>query len=220
MITNSGRVMQSIRVVILFLMGVFNVVAQQAHANTDWTLEKDEQNVAIYSRTTPTGYKEIKAVTQLESHPKALMKLLDDTEAGPGWISHCRKVETLDWFGADERTVHTFFSAPWPIQDRDMITYSKTDYDPQTGIITIKVTDKGSEHVRLNHYVRMEAVSGTWTVTPKSEGAIEITYQGYGEASGSIPTWLANRLLVSSTHETFVNMQQQIRLPRYQKDPD
>lgn len=209
--------MQSLRAVILVFMGVFCANAQQQSTDTSWKLEKDEQNVVIHSRKTDSGYVEIRARTQVKSHSRALMILLDDTEAAATWISHCRRVETLDWFGADERTVHTFFSAPWPINDRDMITYSKTDYDPDTQVLKIDVVDKGREHVELNHYVRMEKVRGTWTVSPVSEGTVEITYQGYGEAAGNIPSWLANRLVISSTHETFVNMAKRITLPKYQK---
>ena len=213
--------MQSIIAMILPILVIFTGFISQGQAQeattTQWEIKKNQQGVLIESRKNALGYFEVRATTEVESHPLALIALLDDTEAAPSWISRCRKVETLKWFGREERTVHSYFSAPWPFQDRDMVTYSKTQFEPQTQTLTIRIEDKGREHATLNHYVRMENVHGTWRVTPSDEGRVRIVYQGYGSAAGSLPGWITNRLLLSSTHETFVNLARIITLPKYQK---
>ena len=184
-------------------------------AAEDWKLEKDEAEVKVYSQKTESGYNQVRIVTEVKSSPKALMHLLDDTEAAPSWIAHARKVETIKWFGDTERTVHSYFKAPWPLSDRDMVTFSKTTY-LDDGTVEIKISDKGREHIVQSHYVRMSNVSGLWTAQPLESGMLRITYEGYGEASGNIPRWLANNLMVSSSHETFVQMRKMLALPRYQ----
>ena len=184
-------------------------------AAEDWKLEKNESNVEVFSQKSESGYNRVRVVTEIESSPKALMNLLDDTEAAPNWIAHARKVETLKWFGDTERTVHSHFKAPWPLSDRDMVTFSKTTYLDDGGI-KIDISDKGREHIVQSHYVRMRNVSGVWTATPLDSGMLRITYEGYGEASGNIPRWMANKLVVSSSHETFVKMRKMLVLPRYQ----
>ena len=220
MITNSGRPMQSINTMILAILVIFSGFMGQGYAQaplpSQWKVEKNQQGVLIESRKNALGYFEVRATTEVASHPLALLALLDDTEAAPSWIARCRKVETLKWFGREERTVHTFFSAPWPFQDRDMVTFSKTEYEPQSETLTIKIEDKGREHATLNHYVRMENVNGIWSVSPSTAGKVTIIYQGYGDAAGSLPGWITNRLLLSSTHETFVNLSRIITLPKYQ----
>lgn len=181
----------------------------------DWTLEKDAEGVQVFSRPTETSYNEVKAVTRATASPKALLALLDDTNAGPAWIDRCREVETLDW-GPHERVVHTRFIAPWPLNNRDMITYSKSKLDKQTGQLIISISDKGQSYPSPSHYIRMRNVRGQWQVTPADDGQIEIQYSGYGEAAGALPGWLANKLTVESLHRTFVNMVPMIERRKYQ----
>lgn len=185
--------------------------------SAEWQLEEQQDNVSVFSRETDSGYAEVRAVTQVKSHFIALLVLLDDTDACPTWIAHCQRVETLDWFGATERTVHTFFKAPWPVTNRDMVTHSIATIDEQSRTLTIDVEDRGDRHSTLSYYVRMKGVRGQWRVTPLEGETIEIVYQGYGEAAGSLPRWLANNLLVSSTLETFVNLRKVIQYEKYQR---
>jgi hypothetical protein len=181
-------------------------------------LEKDQNGVTVHSRETSNGYIEVKAHTQVKTDPSSLIKLLDDTNAAPEWIAHCRSVEIIDWFANTKRTVRTNFSAPWPIKDRDMITASSATIDPIDKSVVINVSDKGNQYATLSNYQRMRNVQGTWTTKVLDNGILDISYQGYGEAAGSIPKWLANKLLISSTHETFSELRKVIVLKKYQDE--
>lgn len=212
MITNYPKLMQTLYA-LLWLTLWINF---SAHAKPEWILEKEESNVSIHSRMTDTGYIEVKVKTQINTSPFALLKVLDDTAAACEWIAHCRSVEIMDWFANTRRTVRTNFSAPWPVKDRDMITASTAQIDRQQQSINIVITDKGQEYATLSNYQRMENVRGTWNTQRLENGMVEIEYIGYGEAAGSIPIWLANRLLISSTLDTFVNLRKVIVLEKYQ----
>lgn len=205
--------MQSIHPLFLLTLMIFTT---SVCAN-EWKQVKNSNNVQIFSKKHDDGHAEVKAVTRIAAHPHALLHLLDDTVHAPNWISNCKRVETIDWFGAKERTVHAYFNAPWPFTDRDMITFSTTHIDKQNKTVTIDIIDKGQQYSLLHQYVRMENVKGKWTVTSIDEQTIEITYQGTGSAAGSIPNWIANKVLLNSTHETFVNMRQLIIQAKYQK---
>lgn len=183
---------------------------------TAWELHKDADQVKIYQRVNAQQQFEVKAVTVVKARLKSLMNLLDDTAAAPLWIDRCRKVDLLDWFGGRERLVHTYFSSPWPIKDRDMVTFSSTEVSDDGQALTIEVIDRSKQHQLLPHYVRMRDVTGRWTVKQLKNNQVEISYQGSGNAGGSIPNWLSNRLMLSSTHKTFVNMRKRIVLPEYQ----
>lgn len=211
MITKIGVRMQSAKAFILVLC-MFQAVAVEA----SWNIAKQDNGVTVYKRDTASGHVEVKAVTQVKASATALLALLDDTDIGPKWIANCKKVKTLEWFGRYERTVQSFFNAPWPLSDRDMITYSLARYNKDANILTIDITDKGMEYPRPSHVVRIKHVKGRWSVSPVSKDTVEITYEGYGEPSGNIPAWLANSLIVSATFETFSNMRRFITHPKYQ----
>lgn len=195
------------------------VTDAQANANAQWQLEKNEQEVILHSRTMESGLLEIKISTRIEGHYLALQKLLDDEEAAPLWVANCRKVEILGWFGDKERTLHTFFSSPWPLTDRDMLTTSKAAVDTSNQTLVISIENYGNRRQTQSHYVRVKDIKGQWTSVQIDENTAEITYQGYGDPGGAIPNWLANQLIKNSSFETFVNMRKQIKIERYQSKP-
>lgn len=214
MITNFPSSMQSICALICISLCTFCY----AQPEQQWKLEKDQDGVAVYSREASNGYIQVRVNTQVKTNPSSLIRLLDDTNAAPEWIAHCRSVEIMDWFANTKRTVRTNFSAPWPLKDRDMITSSSATIDPTDKSVVIKVSDKGNQYATLSNYQRMRNVQGTWTTKVLEGGVLDISYQGYGEAAGSIPRWLANKLLISSSHETFSQLKKVIILEKYQ-DP-
>ena len=180
----------------------------------EWQFERQKGQVKIYSRQTESGYKEIKAQTTVKSSPVALLLLLDDISRAPEWISENIEVKILSAPDKHERIVQSYFSAPWPIKDRDMITHSTTSID-KSGVV-IDISNKGEEFPKENDYVRMREVSGRWHATMVSDQICNISYQGSGNPSGNIPRWLANKVIINSTFETFLNLSEIILEGQYQ----
>lgn len=215
MITNLPMLMQSIP----RLLGIFSLLfccVFFASAEPEWQEHEATGGVSLFTRDTPSGYDEVKVITQVDADYKAILMLLDDLKAAPHWIAHCRKVESLGWFGAYERKVHSFFASPWPLSDRDMVIYSKATVNELEHSLVIDVADKGKDQQTLSHYVRMENVKGTWNSKSLGNGKTEISYVGYGEPAGVVPAWFANRLLKDSSLETFINMKKLITRKQYQ----
>jgi hypothetical protein len=180
----------------------------------EWQLEKQQGEVSVFSIIGASGYKEILAKTTVESDLSALLRLLEDVEFAPMWIANAIKVTILDVASSDERLVHTFFNAPWPIENRDMVTYSKTVKKPNS--IQINIVNQGNEHPLNPNYVRMQDMSGVWNVSNIDDNRIEISYQGGGNPAGNLPKWLANKVLIDATFDTFVKLSEVIVVEKYQ----
>ena len=56
--------------------------------------------------------------------------------------------------------------------------------------------------------VRIQKSNSSWTVTPKSEGKIQIIYEVEAEPGGSIPDWLANSAASELPYNTFINLRE------------
>jgi hypothetical protein len=175
-------------------------------AESKWQVEKSQDGVAVFTRETPSGYKEVKAQVTIKSTPEEFLALLDKTQSAPLWIDKCRKVELLAKPSEHERIVRSTFAAPWPVKDRDMVTYSLTQIDKSTGNVIISISDRATQFALQDNVVRMQNVSGQWQLLTNSDYTTTIIYQGYGEPAGNLPTWLANTLVVSSLLTTFQNL--------------
>jgi hypothetical protein len=180
----------------------------------DWKLEKQKHQITVRSIKSDSGYKTILATTVVKSRPEALLRLLDDVQRAPIWIANCIAVEVISAPSENERIVHSYFSAPWPIRDRDMVTYSLTSQLPTS--LGIKISNRGNTYPINGAYVRMQDMYGEWQVSELTNGEIQITYQGGGNPAGRLPRWLANRALIDATFETFINLTDIIVEDRYQ----
>ncbi len=182
--------------------------AQSLELASTWNLASASKNVTVYQRETQNNQLAVRGIAQLHSTTKAFLQLLDDTKRAPLWIANCREVTILSSDKNNIRIVHSKFDAPWPIKDRDMVTKSVSYY--QHNILFIDIIDVGEQYPQTEGYVRMQQVNGQWKLFLAANGLLTIEYTGRADPAGKIPTWLANRTLISSVRETFENIVQQL----------
>jgi hypothetical protein len=204
---------KAIKTAIYFL--VLSVPLSSTHSwAQDWKLEKQKNNVSIYSKQTDSGYKEVLVKTIVAANPHALIALLDDAAFSSQWIHNCIEVKILDEISPTERLVHGFFSAPWPVKDRDMVTFSSTTSTENS--VQIVISDKGDTTPQDSNYVRMQNMHGIWEANALEDGKSEISYTGGGNPGGNLPTFIANSELISTMFKTFQNLNKVILLDQYQ----
>lgn len=211
-ITPNDRCFQSLWLLLWLLIGAPSI----GIASETWQRQKSSADVTVFSMPLANGYVAVKAQTKVQAPPHALTNLLADVEVAPQWIASCLEVRVISGDSGSDTVVHTFFDATWPVKNRDMITHSYTRVDPASNITTITIEDRNHSLTELNNFVRMRNVSGQWTLTPLGTGQTLIEYEGVGEPGGNLPVWLANRIIVSNTHQTFANMRQWVIKPRYE----
>ena len=202
---------------IVILITYFTLLSQAICQ--EWQLEKTKDSVQVYSRDNSnqhnnTAYKEILAITSVKASPSALLNLLNDIERAPQWIDNCISVVLLSGKDDKYKLVQSTFSAPWPLNNRDMLTKSLTTIQNQQ--IIIDIMDAGQTLPLQKNTVRMTDIQGQWTIKILDEGAIEIRYQGSGNPAGNIPMWLANKVLIDSTFNTFTKLSRLVTEDIYQ----
>jgi hypothetical protein len=204
---------QAIKTTVCLLVLTVLLASNTSWAN-DWKLEKQKNNVSIYSKKADTGYKKILVKTTVEANPHALIALLDDVAFTSQWIHNCIEVKILDQISPTERLINSFFTAPWPVKNRDMVFYSKTTFSNNT--VQIEISDRGDTTPQHPKYVRMQNMYGLWQASALDDGRSEITYTGSGNPGGNLPTFLANKELINSMFKTFQNLNKVILLDEYQ----
>jgi hypothetical protein len=95
-----------------------------------------------------------------------------------------------------------------------MVFYSKTTFVDNT--VRIEISDRGDTIPLHAKYVRMQNMYGLWQANALEDGSSEVTYTGSGNPGGNLPTFLANKELVSSMFKTFQNLTNVIMLDKYQ----
>ena len=52
------------------------------------------------------------------------MALLGDTDNAENWLENVKSVTLMERLSPSETLVYTHFNSPWPVSDRDLVSYS------------------------------------------------------------------------------------------------
>jgi hypothetical protein len=184
------------RLRILLLVGL--VIASGAHAGTGWRLEKDENGVRIESRTVP-GWKirEMRGAARFDGRIASLLAVIDDpTVAQLNELVSGSKVVQRE--NARRYRVYTTTKMPWPLKDRDVLTQRVIDVDERSGAVTItdEAIDEGFPEEAA--FVRVRRSYNRWTLTPESDGGVQIELRMLSDPAGPIPSSLINSMAVGT----------------------
>lgn len=168
----------------------------------DWSGYKQQDGVTVEYRRHSDGVLEIRAQLTLKSLTGAFLHLLNDTAAISDWVANAKRVEILASPASNTNIVHTYFSAIWPVSPRDMVTQSIWTQNTD-GVLYLRVTDLGGQYPHTDGYMRMQQVEALWTLTPLADGSLHIQYQGQADPAGKVPGFIANKIALRSSWQTF-----------------
>lgn len=184
-------------------------------ADEDWKLWRDQDGVRIFRKNTASDYLEVRATTRVESTFSAFIALLHDTARVPDWMESVSEVTVIKVIDQQSNVVHTRFRAPWPVVNRDMVTYSEY-HQPSPCSLVLEISDVHDAVPELDGYIRMLDVRTQWTLTKSPDDGILIEYQSYANPSGSLPAWIANRAVLRETLKSLQGLSAVLTEDRYQ----
>lgn len=208
--------MRLLTVMILASLFSFSVHA----ANSEWELEKEEEDIQlkIFTREIEgSSLKEFKGEMLVETNLTTLAALLLDSQAAPQWMHQCEKFEVVEQLDPKNAVIYFINGAPWPVSDRDAVVASSMSQDPETLTMRINVEALTGRLPEDEDYVRIPRMSGHWSFEPSEGGKVLIRYQVHAEPGGSLPSWLANSVVVDTPYHTMSNMLDMLKLEKYQQ---
>ncbi|GGW49853.1 START domain-containing protein [Alishewanella tabrizica] len=192
--------MRTVCGIFLFLLFSFSCCVA---AEEGWQLYQEQPTVRVEYRKNANELLQINASTTVYSSLGAFLHLLEDTANIQNWLVNSERAVILAQPDPYTHIVHTQFKAVWPVSPRDMITHSVWSQHPETGVVTLTVSDMGQQFPVKAGYIRMQRVVGVWTLTPLSAGQVHIEYEGQADPSGRLPQFLTNNVALKSTFQTF-----------------
>lgn len=188
-----------------------------AEAKPEFAVEKDKNGIKVFTRKIEgSALKEFKGVTSIKTSLTSLIALMDDTPAYTQWLYNVTEVKLIQKINYYERITYTVIHAPWPVSDRDTITYSKITQDPKSKIITISLKGMPDKMPPQGGKVRVPALKGFWQFIPNKNGYVTVIYQVHSEPGGSIPDAIANSTATDIPYNTLLKMHQIVKGEKYQ----
>jgi hypothetical protein len=172
-----------------------------------WETVAESGDLLVRRRPYPgSALREIQGVTHLQASLNEVMALLKDAPFNRHWVYRSGGAKVLEENGYTQAYVYGIVDAPWPMQDRDTVVRFDYHQQPDSGVITIAISNFPDFLPVDPRFVRVPDFGGYWQLRPEPNGRVEVTYQVYGDPGGWIPVWVANYAAVTSVTKTLQNM--------------
>ena len=179
------------------------------HAEAKWQLEKNEQGVEVYTRSSElSDFKEFKAITTIPAEVETVFAAITEPSRLTHWMADTIHAEVLT-MEEGKQSAYVINKVPFPLQNRDGVFEYKVDKSIADAI-HITVTS-GDPTIKANDkYVRIASAEGYWLIEKVEKGS-KVTYQLLLDPGGSVPSWIANSQVVSVPFRTLVNLHKEVK---------
>jgi len=192
------------------LGSVVLLVAAAATAAEEWTLDKQEDGIDVYTRPVPgSGIKEFMATADVESDVEAIMQVLRNSAGFKDWFPNTSESRLLARDG-DVSYQYSVMKTPWPVTNRDNIFRSVATVDEATGVVDITVAAAPDYYPVQEGRVRVQKANGLWKLEPAGSKKTRVTFRMHLDPGGGIPEWLINARVVATPFEALTNLRAEV----------
>lgn len=178
------------------------------------TVEKD--GIQVFTREVEgSNLKEFRGSMKIRTSLASLVALMQDTEAYPTWVHNCRAAKVISETNFFEQITWRHMKTPWPVSDRDSVTFSRLTQEAKSGIVTYELEARPHAYPVQPGVVRIPAQKGFWRFTPEAEGYVTVVFQLHLDPGGALPTALANASAKDLPFKTLQNLRRVIVAEKY-----
>lgn len=184
-----------------------------------WRVYKKAEHISLQQRhISQRGKKLLQVQVQLDYQGaiSAFLHVLADTNNAVLWLHNVAQVTVLAKPSLYEDLVYSRFNAPWPLTERELVSCSLWQQKPDLSF-HMQVWDCAELHPDNPGKLRLRGFSAHWQLQPLPDGRVRLTYIGIADAGGKVPRFLSDPVALSSSWKSFLALQQQLQLAKYQQ---
>lgn len=208
-------VRNKVKAALLFCALVINtfftslVSAQSPHKGiSDWSLEKDDDGIAIFSRAIEgSKFREFKATMTIDTTIDAIIAVFQDPNSFTQWVHQCSQAEVIEQPSFLEIYVYQVSDMPLLVSDRDVVIKDLYSYTNDYKEWTIEVSAMEGM-VPITDMVRIMDSHGVYKLKENSEGKVDLIWYQHADPAGALPSWLVNTLIVDLPFNTLSNLRE------------
>ena len=162
---------------------------------SEWTLSIEKKGVVVHKREVPgSNLLEFRVRAQVNAPLLHILSVLQDLSSFKDWDPNFKELKILERKKDTECVYYYAVKAPWPLQDRDFVAYSKITIDEKNR--ALRMNDRETTHPLAPPHpdrVRMPLMRINWYFKPVSKGKrtlLELTVRS--DPGGSLPDSVKN----------------------------
>ncbi|MFT5575901.1 MAG: hypothetical protein ACI89D_001421 [Bermanella sp.] len=205
---------------------VASVTAFAEAAIADWKLERDKDNVKVFTRDVEgSSIKAFRGETTIDAELNRALALMDDTAACVEWMHTCKSPVLIGRLNPLERYSYMVNDLPWPVTDRALLLRATISQNMLDRVVTVDLVSVAPEALSEQDKARLpsekgvvliEKAKGFFRFTPIDDQHTHVEYQMHTEPGGSLSASLVNSMLVDTPYYTLKSIQSVVLAEKYQ----
>jgi hypothetical protein len=182
-------------------------VHEQAMAQNDCVLKKDQDKIKVYScKVEDSKFKTVRAEFELNASIDEYLAIVTDVGNYKEWHYRVVNPRLLNKISDTELIYYTQVSAPWPVSNRDLILRQKLERNTSTKALTVTLESMADYLPTTKNVVRVPASYSKMTLTPIGNSKLKVEYFIEVDPGGQMPAWVVNLVSTQAPYETFKNL--------------
>lgn len=144
----------------------------------------------------------VRACVTIHASVWDVLAVLEDVDRACEWTAHCAQMRRVRTVSEHEMLVYARMKAPWPVQDRDVVTRVSVSYgalgELRASIENVEVPEVPT----VADVVRMPMMRAHYKFRVLDENRVEVEYQLEVDPGGSLPAWLKRLVSKNLAHDT------------------
>lgn len=207
---NRCSTLHFLTVLILFAAGSAN-----AQESLKWVLRKDQDSIRVFVADDPAvAIKQIRAEFTLRAKPEELISELLRADLYREWQYNTVKSEILETISPTELVYYCEISAPWPVDNRDVIVHLKVDRPAGAKTFAVRTYCLPDARPERDGVVRVPVSRGDWNVRQVGPEMLKVDFRIQIDPGGSVPAWLVNLTLAQAPFQSFSALRKRLSLNR------
>lgn len=193
---------------LFFMIALFCYPARGQH---DCVLQKDADSIKVYTcASEQMKFKTIKATFEVNATLSRMAAFVMDIENYVHWQYNTIKAQTIKKTSVKELIYYTEIAAPWPVSNRDMVTYFSITQDTLTKLVTIDTHSFPGLMPVKEGLVRVPMSHGVWKIAWLTPSRVSVEYVIQIDPGGSVPAWMINMVAAQAPYDSFRNLRDKI----------
>lgn len=185
--------------------------------DNNWQLAKNGDGIQVFTRDTPgSDFKSFKATARLDAPLASVIAVMNTPASCMQWVHGCEQAYNLKILSFNDRFAYSINNLPWPVEDRDYVLEIKTQSDPKTGDVIIRMHTVNDMKPVSPDFVRVTNADTFYRFHAVDANHTDVTWIQHTDPNGALPSWLVNRLLVDIPYESLRKLNKLVSSARYQ----
>lgn len=175
-------------------------------APSEWTQEKSELGVTVYTRSVEgSSIREFRGEGIVSVPIEEIVALLRTPARFKDWFPNTSESKLIKKEG-DSSYQYSVMEIPWPISDRDNVLRTRLTTDDQSGRVDITVEAAPDAYPIQRGRHRVTKARGSWLLEPRENETTFVRFQMHLEPGGGLPDWMVNARTVGTPFDALLNL--------------